>query len=104
MADKSKKTICLFHYDNAYKVDVVEAMLMEMNKKYGFNFAIEKHNFALQRMADYCKTKIPQIQVDCAIFVLQAHESRLSINEDNREFKIRDATASRTRWLIKDWD
>ena len=22
----------------------------------------------------------------------------------NRDFKIQDATASRTRWLIKDWD
>lgn len=56
---------------------------MEMNKKHGFNFAIGKHNFELQQLADYCKTKIPQIQMDCAIFVVQAHESRLSINEDN---------------------
>ena len=83
MADKSKKTICLFNCDNTYKLDVVEAFLMEMNKKHGFNFAIGKHNFELQQLADYCKTRIPQIQMDCAIFVVQAHESRLSINEDN---------------------
>ena len=24
--------------------------------------------------------------------------------EESRDFKIRDATASRTQWLIKDWD
>ena len=34
-------------------------------------------------MADYFKTKIHQIQADCAIFVVHTHESRLSINEDN---------------------
>lgn len=83
MADKSKKTICLFNCDNTYKLDVVEAFLMEMNEKHGFNFAIGKYNLGLQQMADYCKTKIPQIQMDCAIFVLHAHESRLSINEDS---------------------
>ena len=47
MADKSKKTICLFNCYNTYKVDVVEAILMEMNKKHGFNFAIGMNNFAL---------------------------------------------------------
>ena len=73
--------ICLFNCDGTYNLDIVEAFLMEMNKKHGFNFAIEKRTFPLNQMADISETTIPQLQMDCAIFVVQANESRLSINE-----------------------
>ncbi|PFX16690.1 uncharacterized protein LOC111341879 [Stylophora pistillata] len=83
MADRSNKTICLFNCDGTYNLDVVKAFLMEMNEKHGFNFAIGKHNFGLQQMTDFCENTIPQIHMDYAVFALHAHESRLSINEDN---------------------
>ena len=75
------KSICLFNCDNTYNLDKVETFLMEMNKKHGFNFAIEKRYFQLSQMTDFCETNIPQLQMDCAIFVVHANESRLSINE-----------------------
>ena len=83
MADQpdTKKRICLFNCDGTYNLDIVEAFLMEMNKKHGFNFAIEKRTFPLNQMADISETTIPQLQMDYAIFVVQANESRLSINE-----------------------
>ena len=83
MAEQSKKSICLFNSDGTYKLEIVETLLMQMNKKHGFNFAIEKCNFRLQQIADICETTIPQLQMDYAIFVVHANESRLSINEDN---------------------
>ena len=33
-------------------------------------------------MSKICETAIPKQQMDVAIFVVHAHESRLSINED----------------------
>ena len=39
--------------------------------------------FNLQRMAEMCETTIPTLQIDFAIFVVHANESRLSINEEN---------------------
>ncbi|XP_022806092.1 uncharacterized protein LOC111343201 isoform X3 [Stylophora pistillata] len=83
MANQSKKTVCLFHCDKTYNLGIVEAFLEEMNEKYGLEFVIQKHEFRLFQMADVCETIIPQLQMDCAIFVVQANESRLSINEDN---------------------
>ena len=34
-------------------------------------------------MCEMCETTIPKLQMDFAVFVVHAHESPLSINEDN---------------------
>ena len=34
-------------------------------------------------MVDVCENIIPQLQIDYAVLVVHAHESRLSLNEDN---------------------
>ena len=34
-------------------------------------------------MSDVCENIIPQLQIDYAVLVVHAHESRLSLNEDN---------------------
>ena len=34
-------------------------------------------------MSDVCENIIPQLQTDYAVLVVHAHESRLSLNEDN---------------------
>ena len=34
-------------------------------------------------MSDVCENVIPQLQIDYAVLVVHAHESRLSLNEDN---------------------
>ncbi len=74
--------IHLFNCDNTYSLDTVEALLRKMEDKNKFKIAVDKHCFRLQQMPEICET-IPQLQMDFAIFVVHAHESRLSINEDN---------------------
>ena len=73
----------LFNCDNTYKLDSVENLLRNMESKYDFKILVEKRYFCLQQISEMCETTIPKLQMDFAIFVVQAHESRLSINEDN---------------------
>ena len=73
----------LFNCDNTYKLDSVQALLRKMEDKYKFKILVEKRTFRLGQMNEMCETTIPKLQMDFAIFVVHAHESRLSINEDN---------------------
>ncbi|KAJ7326036.1 hypothetical protein OS493_028759 [Desmophyllum pertusum] len=82
-AEKSNQRIFLFNCDGTYKLDVVERFLMATEEKHGFKFSIDKRYFSLKQMAEVCETTIPQLQMEFAIFVVHAEESRLSINEDN---------------------
>ena len=79
------KCVHLFNCDNMYTLDVVEELFKVVEKKLNFAFSIESHYFALRDMSQLCENKIPaKIKVDdVAVFVVHAHESRLSINEDN---------------------
>ena len=54
-----------------------------MEDKLKLKSAVEKHYFRLHKMTELCETTIPKLLMDVAIFVVHAHESRLSINEDN---------------------
>ena len=83
MTEQSILRICLFNCDKTYKLDVVERFLKGMKEKHGFNISIEKFDFRLEQMTEISEITIPQLQIDIAIFVVNANESRLSINEDN---------------------
>jgi hypothetical protein len=54
-----------------------------MESKYDLKILVEKRYFRLQQMSEICETVFPKLQMDVAILVVHAHESRLSINEDN---------------------
>lgn len=73
----------LFNCDNTCKLDVVETLLLEMEEKHNFKIFIDKLYFGLKRMPEVCETAISKLQMDFAIFVVHAEESRLSINEEN---------------------
>ena len=73
----------LFNCDNTYNLNAVETLLLKMEDKLKLKIAVEKHYFRLQHMTEICETTIPKLLMDVAIFVVHAHESRLSINEDN---------------------
>ncbi|XP_020605391.1 uncharacterized protein LOC110044219 isoform X2 [Orbicella faveolata] len=73
----------LFNCDNTYNLNSVEALLLEMEDKLKLKIAVEKHYFRLHQMTEMCETAIPKLQMDVAIFAVHAHESRLSINEEN---------------------
>ena len=79
------KCVHLFNCDKTYKLDVVEKLFKVVEKKLNFAFSIKTQYFALRDMSQVCENIIPdQIKVDdVAVFVVHAHESRLSINEDN---------------------
>ena len=83
MADQLSHRVCLFNCDSIYKLDVVERLLMAVQEKHGFKFSTDKHYFRLSEMSTFCETTVPRLEMDLAIFVVHAEESRLSINEYN---------------------
>ena len=72
----------LFNCDRTYKLDAVEELLKATKAKLGFD-SVEKRYFSLAQMSEMITKTIPNLQMDMAFFVVHAHESRLSINEDN---------------------
>ena len=81
------KCVHLFNCGQTYKLDVVEKLFKVVEPKLNFAFSIQSHYFVLRDMSQVCEGIIrfpDQIKVDdVAVFVVHAHESRLSINEDN---------------------
>ena len=79
------KCVHLFNCGQTYKLDVVEKLFKAVEPKLNFAFSIQSHYFVLRDMSEVCESIIPDlIKVDdVAVFVIHAHESRLSINEDN---------------------
>ena len=79
------RCVHLFNCDQTYKLDVVEKLFKAIEPKRNFAFSIQSRYFVLRDMSQVCENIIPdQIKVgDVAVFVVHAHESRLSINEEN---------------------
>lgn len=79
------RCVHLFNCDQTYKLDVVEKLFRAIEPKLNFAFSIQSRYFVLRDMSQVCENIIPdQIKVDdVAVFVVHAHESRLSINEEN---------------------
>lgn len=75
--------IYLFNCDNTCSLDPIESLFLTVQKDAKMRFAVGKRNFRLHEMTQMCETVIPGLQMDFAIFAVNAHESRLSINEDN---------------------
>ena len=76
---QSTKRVHLFNCDNTYKLEPVEKLL----EKFSIHVKCEeKHSFRLAQMSEMV-AKVPTLGMDMAFFVVHAHESRLSINEDN---------------------
>ena len=51
----------------------------------GFKFSVMKHNFTVSEITELSTKTIPKMKVDFAMFVVHAHESVLSLNNDNVE-------------------
>lgn len=96
------RNIHLFNCDRTYKLDIVENWLTETKAKSGreFYFSVKQHYFTLPQMLEMSTETIPGLEMDLAVFVVHAHESRLSINEENAGIgyaKIYKALQERTR-------
>ena len=82
--DGETKWVHLFNCDKTYNLDVVEKLFNDIKDKLRFDISIATPKyFALFEMAELCKTILSEPKMDFAVFVVHAHESRLSINEDN---------------------
>ena len=64
-------------------LDSVENLLLKMTDDPHLKILMDKRNFRLSEMPNMCENIIPRLQMDYAVLVVHAHESRLSINEDN---------------------
>ena len=73
--------IHLFNCDRTYKLNVVEDWLRAVAKS--SNYIVVNHYFPLSEMTQLSDRTIPELDMDVAVFVVEAHESRLSINEEN---------------------
>ena len=80
---ETEKHFHLFNCDKTYNLAPVQSLLSETKDKLGFDFSVTQHYFDLQKMSEMCESIISEPQMDFAIFVVHAHESRLSINEEN---------------------
>lgn len=84
---QSKRQVHLFNCDNTYRLKPVEKLVDELKKKSLDQFSIHvdrvvKHTFRLAQMSEIVDN-IPTLAMDMAFLVVHAHESLLSINEDN---------------------
>ena len=64
---------------HTYQLERVEKLLDQFSI---YVERVDKHSFRLAKMSEM-EEKIPTLGMDMAFFVVHAHESRLSINEDN---------------------
>ena len=72
--------IHLFNCDFfTYKLNVVEDWLTAVAKSSN----VVTHYFSLSEMTELSDKTIPELEMDVAVFVVNANESRLSINEEN---------------------
>ena len=74
----SKLEIHLFNCDRTYKLNVVENWLQAVADS-----SKVSHYFSLSEMTQLSDKTIPELEMDVAVFVVHAHESQLSINEEN---------------------
>lgn len=75
----SQLNIYLFNCDRTYKLNVVEDWLTAVAKSSNVVF----HYFSLSEMTQLSDETIPGLDMDVAVFVVHAHESQISINEEN---------------------
>ena len=86
---ENPKRVHLFNCDKTYNLDSVEELFCEITDdvrrkpSFDIELPVRKNYFALSKMSEMCDTTIPKLRMDLAVFVVHAHESRLSINEDN---------------------
>ena len=85
------RKVHLFNCDNTYNLEPVEQLLIAATKKLGIHVeSVKKHHFKLAQMSDMVTKIIPTLGMDMAFFVVHAHESRFSINEDDAENRYSD--------------
>ena len=87
-----QKKIYIFNCDHLYELRVIVDLLNSskpiLHDKFGFDFTVEHHYFFLTEMDELSEKVIPAQKMDFAVFVVHAHESRVSINDGRGYTKV----------------
>ena len=75
------QNVHLFNCDKTYKFDAVEVWLEKERSKQAFS--VQRHYFSLAEMFEISNETIPGLNMDLAVFVIHAHDSYWSIDEEN---------------------
>ena len=80
---RNQRKAHLFNCDRTYNLDSVESLLTDIEAKTSakYSFLVTKRYFPLPKMIETC-AELETYDMDFAVFVVHANESRLSINED----------------------
>ena len=81
--EENQKCFHLFNCDSDSDLDSAEMLFKDIEEKLNFKISVKKHYFNLSQMSEMCDSIKLELQMDFAFFVVHAHESRLSINEEN---------------------
>ena len=82
--ETKSKRFYLFNCDHTFSLESVEKLLKSIESQVGFDISPVQRYFDLRDMADVRDGIIKEhTEMDYAIFVVHANESRLSINEEN---------------------
>ncbi|XP_066286370.1 uncharacterized protein [Branchiostoma lanceolatum] len=83
MASSAKSTdVLIINCDETYPLDSVQELVKKSSQATRIETSIERISFSLPKLAEVSE-EVKGKQLLCAILVLNAHESRLSINEKN---------------------
>eukprot|EP00058_Branchiostoma_floridae_P026005 XP_002611495.1 hypothetical protein BRAFLDRAFT_63870 [Branchiostoma floridae] len=74
--------VLIINCDETYPLDSVHELVQKSSRATGVETSIERRSFSLPKLAEVSE-EVKGKQLLCAILVLNAHESRLSINEKN---------------------
>lgn len=88
-----QKKIHLFNCGHLYELRIIEELLNSskpmLHNKLGFDFTVKHYYFPLIEVDELSEKAIPALKkMDFAVFVVHAHESRLSINDDRGYTKV----------------
>ena len=72
----------LFNCDSVYKLDSIEHLLLTTTRNLGIEISVKQHYFTVSEITEFSDQTIPTLEMDAAILVVNANESRLSINEN----------------------
>ena len=72
----------LFNCDRVYKLDFIEDLLLTTTRNLGIEISVKQHYFTVSEITEFSDQTIPTLEMDAAILVVNANESRLSINEN----------------------
>ena len=75
----SPRKFHLFNCDRVYKLDSIEHLLLTTTRNLGIEISVKQHYFTVSEITEFSDQTIPTLEIDAAILVVNANESRINI-------------------------